>query len=197
MFTMTTEKGIFMVILLSGTTRTGKTLMAQTLMEKHNIPYMSVDHLKMGLYRGLGDEKYNPEQKYTVLGETLWPVIKGIILTAVENEQNLIIEGCYILPHMIKDIKKEYSKHVIPVFIGFTENYIRNNYRKKIVGYQNIIEKRENDMLEKADCLIQLHSELKKRCEKDNIKMFEIDNDYEIEIEFAYKFIDSKINLLK
>ena len=93
-----------MVILISGTTRTGKTLMAQTLMGKHNIPYMSVDHLKMGLYRGLGDEKYNPEQKYTVLGETLWPVIKGIILTAVENDQNLIIEGCYILPHMIKDL---------------------------------------------------------------------------------------------
>jgi len=83
------------------------------------------------------------------------------------------------------------------VFIGFTENYISNNYQKKIVGYQNIIEKRENDMLEKADYLIQLHSELKKRCENENIKMFEINSDYEAEIEAAYKFIDNKINLLK
>ena len=131
------------------------------------------------------------------MGEILWPVIKGIILTAIENEQNLIIEGCYILPHMINDLEKDYLRYVIPVFIGFSATYIKNNYKNGIVAYQNIIEKRENDILEKADYLIQLHRKLKIMCKKKNVKMFKISNNYATEIEVVYKFIDSKINPLK
>lgn len=184
-----------MVILICGVSHTGKTLMAQTLMEKYKIPYMSVDHIKMGLYRGLKDEKYNPVQKDTILGETLWPIIKGIILTAIENEQNLIIEGCYILPHMINNIGKEYLTNVIPVFLGFSKNYIENNYQNKILKYQCIIEKRGYDTPDSSEYLIQLNNDLKAKCKKENIKFFEITDCYEIEIDKVYKFIDSKLNL--
>ena len=40
-----------MVILLSGASHTGKTRLAQQLMEHLHIPYLSIDHLKMGLIR--------------------------------------------------------------------------------------------------------------------------------------------------
>ena len=36
-----------MVILIGGASCVGKTLMAQKLMEKYSIPYLSLDHLKM------------------------------------------------------------------------------------------------------------------------------------------------------
>ena len=41
----------FMIILISGTSHTGKTLLAQKLLDKYKYPYLSIDHLKMGLIR--------------------------------------------------------------------------------------------------------------------------------------------------
>ena len=40
-----------MVILIAGETHTGKTLLAQKLMEAYHYPCLSLDHLKMGLIR--------------------------------------------------------------------------------------------------------------------------------------------------
>ena len=40
-----------MIILIGGASHTGKTLLAQRLMEQLHIPYLSIDHLKMGLIR--------------------------------------------------------------------------------------------------------------------------------------------------
>lgn len=40
-----------MVILIAGASHTGKTLFAQKLLEKYKYPYLSIDHLKMGLIR--------------------------------------------------------------------------------------------------------------------------------------------------
>ena len=37
-----------MIRLLTGSTHTGKTLLAQRLLERHGAPYLSIDHLKMG-----------------------------------------------------------------------------------------------------------------------------------------------------
>lgn len=40
-----------MIILITGASHTGKTLLAQKLLEKYHYPYLSIDHLKMGLIR--------------------------------------------------------------------------------------------------------------------------------------------------
>ena len=185
-----------MVILIGGNSRTGKTLMAQKLMERYAISYMSVDHIKMGLYRGLGDSKYHPEQNYTILAETLWPIIKGIIMTAIENEQHLILEGCYILPHMISDFDGDYLKDIFSVYIGFSENYIRRYYDSKIINFQSVIEYRDKDKLIPMEDQIIRHKEFANMCYSEDVSYFQIDDDYEREIDSVYKFIDNEINRL-
>ena len=182
-----------MIILLGGATRTGKTLTAQKLMEKYGYPYTSVDHIKMGLFRGLKDEKYHPEQNYIILAESLWPVIKGIIMTAIENKQNLILEGCYILPHLVKDFNDEYIKEIISIFILFTDNYIKSHY-SEIFEKQSVIELRDADDLEPIDRLVELHNELKEMCIKTGADFIEIRNNYENEIKELFTKLDKRIN---
>ena len=84
-----------MIILIAGDTHTGKTLLAQRLLEKYKYPYLSIDHLKMGLIRS-GQCPLNPESNESELTSHLWPIVKEIIKTCIENAQNMIIEGCYI-----------------------------------------------------------------------------------------------------
>ena len=40
-----------MIILIAGTSHTGKTYLSQKLLEKYKMPFLSIDHLKMGLIR--------------------------------------------------------------------------------------------------------------------------------------------------
>ena len=99
-----------MVVIITGASHTGKTLLAQRLLEKYKYPYFSVDHLKMGLIRS-GYTTLTPEDD-DKLTEYLWSVVREIIKTAIENRQNLIIEGCYIPFDWAKDFNGEYLKQI-------------------------------------------------------------------------------------
>ena len=70
-----------MIIIITGATHTGKTLLAQSLLKKYKYPYLSIDHLKMGLIRG-GYTALTAEDddEMTVY---IWPVVREIIKTAV------------------------------------------------------------------------------------------------------------------
>ena len=84
-----------MIILISAVGSTGKTLLAQNLLAKYHIPYLSIDHLKMGLIRS-GYCPLTPESNDADLTAYLWPIVREIIKTAIENHQRLVVEGCYI-----------------------------------------------------------------------------------------------------
>ena len=99
-----------MIIIITGATHTGKTKLAQTLLEKYKYPYLSIDHLKMGLIRSK-QTNLTPLDDDS-LTEYLWPIIKEMIATAIENKQNLIIEGCYIPFNWRNSFNNQYLKDI-------------------------------------------------------------------------------------
>nr|MBQ4173106.1 adenylate kinase [Ruminococcus sp.] len=136
-----------MIILITGASHTGKTLLAQRLLEKYKVPYMSIDHLKMGLIRS-GMTGLTPMDD-EALTEYLWPVIREIMKTAIENRQNLIIEGCYIPFGWRKDFDVRYLPSIRFVCLAMSEQYIENHFGE-IIEHESEIESR----LIAADCTI-------------------------------------------
>ena len=80
------------IILIAGASHTGKTALAQRLLEAYGYPYLSIDHLKMGLIRS-GHTSLTPMSPDGELTAYLWPIVREMIKTAVENGQNLTVEG--------------------------------------------------------------------------------------------------------
>ena len=76
-----------MVILITGASHTGKTLLAQRMLEKYMYPCLSIDHLKMGMIRS-GNTPLTPEDD-DALTEYLWPIIREIIKTAIDYLTNV------------------------------------------------------------------------------------------------------------
>ena len=105
-YTNTLFNHIFFCLLYTSASHTGKTMLAQKLLEKYKYPYLSIDHLKMGLIRS-GYTKLTPQDDDMVT-EYLCPIVREIIKTAIENKQNLIVEGCYIPFDWANDFAKEY-----------------------------------------------------------------------------------------
>ena len=102
---------IEMIILITGASHAGKTALAQKLLEQYQYPYLSIDHLKMGLIRS-GNTDLTPMSTDEELTAYLWPIIREMIKTAIENQQNLIVEGCYIPFDWKKDFDSEYLEHI-------------------------------------------------------------------------------------
>ena len=138
-----------MVILITGASHTGKTVLAQKLLEKHHYPYISIDHLKMGLIRS-GNTDLTPEDD-DKLTDYLWPVAREMIKTAIENGQNLIIEGCYIPFNWRKDLDEEYLKNIRFICLALTEEYIDSNF-EVIKDHASDVEKRLDDTYLTPEC---------------------------------------------
>ena len=125
-----------MIILITGASHTGKTALAQKLLEKYNYPYLSLDHLKMGLIRS-GNTKLTPMSSDSDLTEYLWPIVSEMIKTAIENNQNLIVEGCYIPFEWEKSFDKDYLDKIKYICLIMSENYYKiniSNVAEKVNG---------------------------------------------------------------
>lgn len=129
-----------MIILITGASHTGKTLLAQKLLEKYNYPYLSIDHLKMGLIRS-GYTDLTPLDD-DLLTSYLWPIVREIVKTAIENSQNLIIEGCYIPPKWQKDFSDSYLSSIKFICLAMTDEYIEKHF-DEIISYESEIENRK------------------------------------------------------
>lgn len=168
-----------MVILISGTTHTGKTALSQRLMEKYKMPYFSVDHLKMGLIRsGKTPLTVNDDEELTPY---LWSIVKEMIKTAIENRQNIIIEGCYIPFDWQKDFDGSYLREIKFYCLIMTEEYIVNNF-SDILKYGSVIEKRITADINK-DGLIAENKQNLKLCKQYGLKYILINKAYRVNIE--------------
>ena len=167
-----------MIILITGASHTGKTALAQKLLEKYNYPYLSIDHLKMGLIRS-GNTGLTPLSDDADLTALLWPIVREMIKTAVENKQHLIIEGCYIPFDWADDFENEYLESIRYICLVMSEKYIRNHF-DDIKKFANVIENRLDD----SDCTLQ--SVLSDNAYfKENAKLFIlIDDNYKNDTDF-------------
>ncbi|MBR3942218.1 MAG: adenylate kinase [Clostridia bacterium] len=131
-----------MIVLITGASHTGKTALAQKLLEKYGFPYLSIDHLKMGLIRS-GHTTLTPMDD-DLLTPYLWPIVKEMVKTAIENKQNLVVEGCYIPLDWQKDFAENYLSEIRFICLAFSEKYIKTHF-EDIKNYANCIEMRPND----------------------------------------------------
>ncbi len=170
-----------MIVLITGASHTGKTVLAQRLLEKYKYPYISMDHLKMGLIRS-GNTKLTPMSDDKDLTAYLWPIVSEMIKTAIENTQNLIIEGCYIPFDWQKHFYPEYLKHIKYYCLVMSEEYIRRHFAD-IKKHANAIETRLDDECCTMESILADNKETLALAKKHNANYILIENEYEINID--------------
>ncbi len=168
-----------MVLLIAGASHTGKTALAQRLLEKYKYPYLSIDHLKMGLIRS-ENTVLTPMSHSKALTDWLWPIVREIIKTVIENRQNLIIEGCYIPFDWQKDFEEDYLSQIKYRCLVMSEAYIRHHFHD-IRANADIVEARLDDSDCTMETLIRDNAEALKMCREYNVDYILIDKTYSFE----------------
>lgn len=170
-----------MIVLIAGASHTGKTALSQKLLEKYKYPYFSIDHLKMGLIRS-GNMELTPTSDDSDLTAYLWAIVREIIKTAIENKQNLMVEGCYIPFDWAKDFEKEYLNSIRYYCLVMSEDYIRNHF-VDIKCYASIIESRLDDDYCTLESVIEDNRRVLELAIAHGVNYILIDDEYKIDID--------------
>ena len=168
-----------MIILITGASHTGKTVLAQKLLERYHYPYLSIDHLKMGLIRS-GNTELTPMDDKLLTGY-LWPIVREMVKTAIENKQNLIVEGCYIPFDWAKDFEEEYLDNIKYFCLVLSEKYIKNHFAD-IKKYACAIEERLDDEWCTLESVLEDNAEVLSLAQKHNVNYILIEDEYDIKI---------------
>lgn len=167
-----------MVVLIAGASHTGKTALAARLLKKYGFPYLSIDHLKMGLIRS-GYTRLTPLSDDGELTDYLWPVVREMIKTAIENKQSLTVEGCYIPFDWQKDFEKEYLEEIRHLWLVMSEDYINKSF-DDIIAFANVAEQRICDDYTKEEAL-QDNKAVLEGCRKHGLDYVLIDGGYKVD----------------
>lgn len=170
-----------MIILITGASHTGKTLLAQRLLEKYSYPYLSIDHLKMGLIRS-GNTNLTPMSDRGALTEYLWPILREMVKTAIENGQNLIVEGSYIPFNWKIDFEESYLKNIKCVCLVMSEGYIRRHFGD-IRKYANAIEQRLDDEGCSMERFLEENQEMLQSAQEYHVDCIFIEEPYGIDVD--------------
>lgn len=167
-----------MILLLTGSTHTGKTALAQRLLERYGYPYLSLDLLKMGLIRS-GQTTLTPEDDEE-LTEYLWPIVREQIKTAIENGQNLIVEGCYIPFGWERDFEESYLREIRYLCLVMTQRYLGEHFQD-VKRYASVIEDRGDDEGYSKEYLIRDNEKRLALCREHGYPVLLIDNGYDVD----------------
>ena len=170
-----------MIVLITGASHTGKTMLAQRLLEKYKYPYLSIDHLKMGLIRS-GNTGLAPTSDDRQLTNYLWPIVREMIKTAIENGQNLVVEGCYIPFEWAQDFEKEYLDEIRFYCLVMSDQYIKNHF-DHIKAYASVIENRGEDEECTQERMHKENAQMLELCIRYGAEYVMIDEEYHVEIE--------------
>ena len=169
-----------MIVLISGASHTGKTLLAQKLLEKYKYPYLSIDLLKMGLIRSKNTALTPTDDD--ALTDYLWPILREMIKTAIENRQDLVVEGCYIPFDWQQGLEQAYLAHIRHYCLVMTPRYIRRHF-DDIKRYANAAEDRGDDSWCTMELLLQDNAHFLQACQTHGCSCILIDQDYRVEVE--------------
>ena len=182
-----------MLFLVSGTSRSGKTLIARKILAAKQIPYLSLDWLMMGFNDGIPEYGIHHLLWPNEIAEKMGPFLLGMIDSMLIDGMDYVIEGEAMLPQLVADLVDKHPENIKAVFVGYTE--INVNDKVALVKKHS---NGENDWLTKeSDEYIRDHIEnmiayskmIKSGCEKHRLSYFDTSENFLGAIEAATDFL--------
>jgi hypothetical protein len=108
-----------MLFFIGGAARCGKGILSRRLLKELNLPYLSLDVLKMGLTRGLPELGFDPDAGGMGVAERIWPLVREMSLNLFMEGVDYVFEG-EILPKNVDLLRQTYPTQVNACFLGYS-----------------------------------------------------------------------------
>ncbi|MCE2612781.1 hypothetical protein LVD13_07340 [Flavobacteriaceae bacterium D16] len=171
-----------MIYIISGSSRSGKTIVAKKLMLQINIPYLSLDWLVMGFTNGIPEYGIHDKLWPDEIAEKVWDYLEAMLESMIWSGADVIIEGEAILPELISRFSKKHPKLIKICYVGYSNISIEQKV-KEIYQYS----KGKNDWLTKeSKAYIEDHTanmityskRIEKACKKYGLHYFDTSDNF-------------------
>ena len=171
-----------MLFLVSGASRSGKTLIAKRILADQQIPYLSVDWLMMGFNDGLPEYGIHHLLWPDEIAEKIEPFLLGMIDSMLVDGINYVIEGEAMLPQMVADLVENNPDKVKAVFVGYTEIEVEDKVAlvKKYGNGENDWLTKESDeyVRDHVGNMIAYSKMIRKGCEEHGLPYIDTSHDF-------------------
>jgi hypothetical protein len=182
-----------MLYLISGTSRSGKTIIAQHIFKQTKIPYMSLDWLVMGFTNGIPEYGIHDKLFPDEIAEKFWGFLKAMCENMIWSETDYIIEGEAILPALIRELIDKHPDKIRVCFVGYTDI----NIEKKILDCHQYRDGKPDWLMNEPDNVIHRHIDnmvtysrkIERSCINSNIRYFDTSGDFLGAIDEATRYL--------
>ena len=128
----------------------------------------------------MGQTNLTPMSADEELTAYLWPIVREMIKTAIENGQNLTVEGCYIPFDWQKDFEAEYLENIKYYCLVMSEAYITNHFAE-IKQYANVIENRLDDSSCTLESVLTDNAKVLRLAQEHGVNIVLIEDRYDVD----------------
>ncbi len=184
-----------MLYIISGASRSGKTILAKKVAAQKGIPYLSLDWIMMGFTNGILEYGIHDKLFPDEIAQRLWSFLKAMFESMIYVETDCIIEGEAILPELIIELLKEHPDKLAICFLGYTNV----NIDKKVKEIRDFSIEKKDWLEDKTEAYIKDHVEnmmahskqIKKSCTKNSLHYIDTSTDFITAIEDAEIYLTS------
>jgi len=115
-----------MIYILTGIAKSGKSLVANRLIQKYSLPTFSTDYIMMMLVRGNKTLGIDPDGEDEIVANQLRPYINGLIQTMVENKVDYFIEGVHFNPDFARELLDKYPNDIKVLYLGYKDVHVED-----------------------------------------------------------------------
>jgi hypothetical protein len=182
-----------MLYLVSGTSRSGKTMIAKEMMKRTSIPYMSLDWMVMGFTNGVPEYGIHDKLWPNEIAEKFWPFLKAMCENILWSEVDYILEGEAISPKLVSDLMLTHPDKVRVCFVGYTDA----NRENKVNNVKRYSDGKGDWLINEPDEVIDSHIEnmidysklIKKECANHSVAYVDTSSEFEKSIQDAVKVL--------
>jgi len=187
-----------MLFLVSGTSRSGKTLIARKLLADKQIPYLSLDWLMMGFNDGIPEYGIHHLLWPNEIAEKMTPFLSGMIDSMLVDGMDYVIEGEAMLPQQVAALVKKHPDKIRAVFVGYTEINVNDKVAlvKKHDGGENdwLTKKSDEYIRDHIENMIAYSKTIKTGCEQHGLAYIDTSDDFPGAIQSATDFLAGDLN---
>ena len=187
-----------MLLLVSGTSRSGKTLIARRILADKRIPYLSLDWLMMGFNDGLPEYGIHHLLWPDEIARKMGPFLLAMIDSMLVDGMDYVIEGEAMLPEVVADLVEKHPGKIRAVFLGYTEIDVKAKValvKEHGAGENDWLTKQSDEYIsDHVGNMITYSRMIKDGCEKHGLPYFDTSDDFLTAIEAAIDFLVRDLN---
>ena len=182
-----------MLYLISGTSRSGKTIIARNILERKKIPYLSLDWLVMGFTNGIPEYGVHDKLFPDEIAEKLRNFLQAMCESMLWSEVDYVIEGEAILPDLARILLDKHPGKTKTCFVGYTDIDIEEKSRQ-VKDYSSgkddwLIDETDDYIFQHIDNMVTHSRKIKDSCKRYNIRYFDTSVDFISSIEKATTYL--------